>query len=194
MTNAIITNGECAAILADNKRLRQQLAEAQAAATMWKTGADNMARECERLKQEYAGLESQRDAIEEALLNVQLQGVEVRAELEAARKVADAAVIENLTSSAHAQFTELPEPDCDDENAERILLDAFYQAQRLVDAEVREYRALAEPCPLGHENPNMRDKNAVLLKDAALLSPGKRAVIDAAIERVGDIETMREIN
>jgi chromosome segregation ATPase len=150
MTNTIITNGESAAILADNKRLRRQLAEAQAAATMWKTGADNMARECERLKQEYAGLESQRDAIEEALLNVQLQGVEIRGELEAAKKVADAA--EKLVA-------------CDTVDPVALFI------KRQLEKAIREYRANAEP-----------------------LSPGKREVIDAAIEKVGDIETMQKTN
>jgi hypothetical protein len=51
MTNAIITNGECAAILADNKRLRQELAEAQAAATMWKANVDTLSRELEAARQ-----------------------------------------------------------------------------------------------------------------------------------------------
>lgn len=49
-------------------------------------------------------------------------------------------------------------------------------------------RPPAEPCPLGHDNPNLRDPDAALLKDAAPLSPGKAAVIEKSLERLTDYD------
>jgi hypothetical protein len=52
----------------------------------------------------------------------------------------------------------------------------------------------SDSCDLGHDNPNMRDKDAVLLKDAVALSREKQAAVDRGIEGAEKIETMHDTN
>jgi hypothetical protein len=116
------------------------------------------------------------------------ENAQLRAELEAARKlydshcgyldeakqkIADAAIAHSIASSAESKLTRMTPPDWRDQDlrvsmihACHLLMNAEAQANKALYKAIAEYRGLTEPP----------------------LSPGKRAVLNAALEKLDEME------
>lgn len=108
------------------------------------------------------------------IYELETQNKRLRAELAAAKKVADAAVGWTVAYTLKMRFI-MGEAagDVSADAAYRAMVGVVFEAQNAFSDAVREYRALTEP---------------------PALSPSKQAAVERGIEAAGRIETMQETN